>query len=197
MNMFFNAFRRIVNEYINEASIISLFERQNVLLGKHVSIGNDCIVGEYTYIGSYTKIEHCTIGRYTSIGDNCTIAPGEHRIKQISTSYRIYKDRIGLEYYDGDDGKLSKGVTIGNDVWIGCNVTIRRGVNIGNGAVVGANSYVNRNVPDYAVVGGVPARIIKYRFNREEIYKISKSSWWDLGIDEARIVIEEISKEIC
>ncbi len=186
--------KEIINEGIAEDQLIERYEEHNILLGKHVSIGKDCRIGDYSYIGSNTKIEHSKIGRYVSIGDNCTIAPGEHRIKLVSTSYKVYKNKMGSEYYNGDDGRLDSGVKIGNDVWIGCNVTIRRGVIIGNGVVVGANSFVNKDIPDYAVVGGVPSKIIKFRFEKELIDKLLQLSWWDYELDEARKIIEDFNE---
>ncbi len=68
---------------------------------------------------------------------------------------------------------------IGNDVWIGANVLILDGVTIGNGAIIAAGAVVTKDVPPYAVVGGVPAKIIKYRFNKEEIDFLEQLKWWE------------------
>ena len=70
---------------------------------------------------------------------------------------------------------------IGNDVWIGADVKIKSGITIGNGAVIGAGAVVTKNIPDFAVVGGVPAKIIKYRFDDETISKLLDSNWWELS----------------
>lgn len=74
-------------------------------------------------------------------------------------------------------------VIIGNDVWIGQDVTILKGCHIGNGAVLASNSVITKDVPDYAIVGGIPAKIIKYRFSEEIIKKLLKLQWWDLSLD--------------
>ncbi len=171
------------------------YKKKNVTIGKNTAIGQDCTIGEYTYIGYYTRVGCSCIGRYTSIGDFCIIGPGEHRIKKVSTSYLLYKDKLGVEYYDGDNSCRAGGVTIGNDVWVGCNSVIRRGVTIGDGAVIGANSFVNADVPDYAVVAGSPARIIKYRFDKDEIEKLKASKWWEKDIVTAKKVICKMEKE--
>lgn len=70
---------------------------------------------------------------------------------------------------------------IGNDVWIGMNVTIMGGLKIGNGAIIAAHSVVTKDVPPYSIVAGVPARIIKYRFDDDKIQKIEKFEWWRLS----------------
>lgn len=85
-----------------------------------------------------------------------------------------------------------KDCIIKNDVWIGVNAVIRRGVTIGNGAVVGANSFVNKDVPDFAVVGGCPARIIKFRFDEETQKRIIASAYWDYAPEDAKKIIDSL-----
>ena len=80
-------------------------------------------------------------------------------------------------------GYIPPHTTIGNDVWIGWGVLIKGGVTIGNGAVIGAYSVVTKDVPPYAVVAGVPAKVIKYRFEQEKIDLLQQLQWWDWDID--------------
>ena len=80
-------------------------------------------------------------------------------------------------------GYIPPHTTIGNDVWIGWDVLIKGGVTIGNGAVIGARSVVTKDVPPYAVVAGVPAKVIKYRFEQEKIDLLQQLQWWDWDID--------------
>ena len=82
--------------------------------------------------------------------------------------------------------KQDKPCIIGNDVWIGCNATILRGVTIGDGAIVAANAFVNKDVPPYAIVGGVPAKVLKYRFSENIITKLLHLKWWDFPIERIR-----------
>jgi acetyltransferase-like isoleucine patch superfamily enzyme len=86
--------------------------------------------------------------------------------------------------------RMNAPVSIGNDVWIGANVCILPGVNIGDGAIIAAGAIVNRDVPPYSIVGGVPARVIKYRFDDWMIDKFLKIRWWDWSIERIEENIE-------
>lgn len=79
--------------------------------------------------------------------------------------------------------ELNKPCYIGNDVWIGRGVMIKNGIKIGNGAIIGAGAVVTKDVPDYAIVGGVPAKIIRYRFDENTIKLLLESKWWDYPFD--------------
>ena len=142
-------------------------------------------VGKY----SYGVMQFCqdwinikSIGAFCSIAPNVTITGQNHPLTYISTHPFIYaKDRGFLQEDNVPlmDTDKNVGVTIGNDVWIGQNVTILPCVHIGNGAVVGAGSIVTKHVPDYAVVAGNPAKILKYRFTDEEINRLNEIEWWE------------------
>ncbi|MBR6669381.1 MAG: CatB-related O-acetyltransferase, partial [Ruminococcus sp.] len=82
--------------------------------------------------------------------------------------------------------KKLKRSKIGNDVWFGKNVLITNGANIGNGVIAGAGAVITKDVPDYAIVGGVPARIIRYRYTPEQIEALNKIQWWNWSDDEIR-----------
>lgn len=163
----------------------------NISIGALTSIDNNCTIGEYTYIGLRCTISKANIGRYCSIGNNVSIGPGEHRLNWISTSSFLYEDK--MDWYD----VLTQGdVTIGNDVWIGTDSIIRRGITVGDGAVIGANSFVNFDVPPYAIVAGVPAQIIKYRFSEEVIQKLLDSKWFLYDLDDAKKIVRNLEQEI-
>ena len=124
----------------------------------------------------------CTIGKYCSISYGVTIGPPEHNYKLLSTHPFIYRSKYDI-FEDNKDIELSRlqeNLVIGNDVWIGCNSVIARGITIGDGAVIGANSFVNKDVPPYAIVGGSPAKILKYRFSDEIIGILKDIKWWNL-----------------
>ena len=174
--------RRIINFRKSQTS--GLIE-----IKKSSQVDSNSTIGDYTYVGERCTITRASIGRYCSIGNNVSIGPGEHDISTVSTSAYLY---MGSGWYK----ELTKEeVTIGNDVWIGTDSIIRRGVTIGDGAVIGANSFVNRNVPPFAVVAGIPAKLIRYRFSKNKIDCIMQSKWWLLDLDKARIVVNELQKK--
>jgi acetyltransferase-like isoleucine patch superfamily enzyme len=82
-------------------------------------------------------------------------------------------------------------VSIGSDVWIGTRAIVLRGVNVGHGAIIAANAVVTKNVPDYAIVAGVPAKIIRYRFDPDKIKWLLESNWWELDKESANRFIKQ------
>lgn len=139
-------------------------------------------VGAYSYISPNTEVENAEIGRFCSIADHCRIGMGTHNIDQISTS-PIFTQKVNgakVRWVDENvnDSPLLK-VSIGNDVWVGSRAMILGGVSIGDGAVVAAGAVVTKDVPAYAIVGGVPAKIIKHRFSKELIDRLVELKWWN------------------
>lgn len=138
-------------------------------------------VGAYTYISANTDVENAEIGKFCSISDHCRIGMGGHNTNQISTSPIFTEAHNGTKYQWTDkdvNASPSKKAIIGNDVLIGSHALVFGGVVIGNGAVVAAGAVVTKDIPPYAVVGGVPARVIKYRFSQDLIDKLIEMQWW-------------------
>lgn len=139
-------------------------------------------IGDYTYVGPKARIIHAKIGKYCSIANETAVGMGTHPIKFLSTSPLFIATQNGTGHSWLTDKKFDeyRQVTLGHDVWVGAKVLIMGGVKIGTGAVIAAGAVVTKDVPPYAIVGGVPAKIIKYRFDEETIQCIMKSKWWDL-----------------
>lgn len=144
------------------------------------------IFGRYTY--GKPKVVCTTNGFSVSFGNFCSISNdvtiylgGNHRTDWVTT-YPFGHIHQGIfNSFNGKGHPRSNGnVTIGNDVWICENVIIMSGVKIGDGAVIANNSHVVKDVEPYTIVGGNPAKFIKYRFSKEQIEKLLKLQWWNL-----------------
>lgn len=139
-------------------------------------------IGAYSYIGNETDVECADIGKFCSIADHCRIGMGGHNLNMLSTSPIFTetangtKSRWVVQDVNSDEDKRA---ILGNDVWIGSHVLINGGVMVGHGAVVGAGAVVVKDVPPYAIVGGVPAKVIRYRFTQEVIEKLLELEWWN------------------
>ena len=145
-------------------------------------------VGAFSYTNSV--LEHgIKIGRYCSIGAGLKIFGAEHFPDWISTSPEFYKRGFnGLKDISliSHNSRSRNNVIIGNDVWIGRNVTLKQNIKIGNGAIIATNATVTKDVPDFAVVGGVPAKVIRYRFSPEIIDKINRLQWWQFDVQDLK-----------
>lgn len=139
-------------------------------------------IGSYSYIGPNSHIRFTEIGKFCSIGANCATSVGIHPTDMVSTSPVFYSTlkQCGVTFAENDYIHEHKNVSIGNDVFIGINVTILDGIRIGNGAIIAAGAVVTKDVPPYAIVGGVPAKILRYRFDQSTIEQLQETCWWDL-----------------
>lgn len=153
----------------------------------------NCYVGFGTNIGNSCSFVNCKIGRYSSIGARVILIRGMHPLNYVSTHPAFFslKKQSGFTYVDKQkcrelvepriDDKYA--TVIGNDVWIGSDVRVIEGVSIGDGAVVAAGAVVCKDVPPYSIVGGVPAKIIKYRFPENVIQELQNIKWWNKSED--------------
>lgn len=165
----------------------SIFEGANRLGNNSVFLNSS--IGYGSYVSESSFIKNTKIGKFTCIAPSVMTVAGNHPLNFVSVHPAFYSlhqipsyvNETKFEEYKYIDQKKKISIVIGNDVWIGTRATILEGVNIGDGAVVGAGAVVTKDVPPYAIVGGVPAKIIKYRFNDETINKLLELQWWNKG----------------
>lgn len=163
------------------------------IIGKNSVISNSKI-GHLTYISNNCELSNALIGRFTSIGINVKIVSADHPTKTFVSSHPAFystakqagitfcKVNLFEEHRYFDKNSLIS-VKIGNDVWIGSNVIIMGGIEIGDGAVIATGSIVTKDVKPYEIVGGCPAKNIKFRFSNEDIEFLRKLQWWNKPIE--------------
>jgi acetyltransferase-like isoleucine patch superfamily enzyme len=177
--------------------------RQVIQLGEHLRFGQSVHAepfatfssrkfwnsGAFSYCNSALP-ENTSVGRYCSIAASCAVMGIDHPAHHIGTHVFTFREQFTQDIeerfgrspepapFNADRGP----VTIGNDVWIGQNVLIQRGITIGNGAIVGAGAVVTKDVPPFAIVGGTPARLIRYRFPVDLIERIQRVAWWQYHV---------------
>jgi acetyltransferase-like isoleucine patch superfamily enzyme len=153
-------------------------------------------ISGYSYIGKNTVVQNAAIGSFCSIANDVCIGLGKHPIEYFSTSPLFFKKKNPLKVSLIDhelDFEEYKCIEIGSDVWIGARAIILDGLKIGNGAIIAANAVVTKDVPDYAIVGGCPAKILRYRFSPIKIAKMLESEWYQLKPSEIKSKIEYLN----
>lgn len=149
-------------------------------------------IGRGSFIGSYCQLPNCIIGRFCSLGHNIQIINNFHpssvfvsthpifysSLKQSGTSF--VEENLFEEHKYCNSGYT---VEIGNDVWIGTDVKIMGGITIGDGAIIAVGSVVTHSLPAYSIYGGVPAKLIRYRFTHVQIDYLMNFKWWDRPIE--------------
>lgn len=186
----FNLKNKNKNVLISTTSSVnkhSKFEGNNRVLDNTYVLNT--YLGYMSYLGRNCWIDKTKIGRYCSIGNNVKIVLGNHPTRNFVSTHPIffrsifndvtYNSNHYFEEFSYTDVKKKWCCEIGNDVWIGDSVLILNGVTIGDGAIIAAGSVVIRDVPPYAIVAGVPAKVIKYRFNKDQILKLLDIKWWN------------------
>jgi len=174
-----------------------------VAVGKYVAILNGAnldkvSISDFSYISNGSTINNVHIGKFCSIGPRVQIGLGSHPSRIFVSTYpAFYSERnTGCPLVFRANKIFDDAVPptfIANDVWIGANVIIPGGIKIGTGAIVAAGAVVVKDVPPYAVVGGNPAKIIRYRFSEEQIKSLLDSEWWDWPIEKLRLKADDFS----
>lgn len=156
------------------------FAAYNKLYGRTCLLNSS--IGAFTYLNG-ADVGNAQIGAFCSVGPGALVGGlGRHPTRWLSTHPSFYSTRMqaGMCFSDADYFDELLLTTVGNDVWLGARVVVLDGVRVGDGAIVAAGAVVTKDVPPFAVVGGVPARILKYRFSAPVIEQLLAWRWWDL-----------------
>ena len=161
----------IINSTINKKS--------KICSGSHFVLSK---LGKYSYVGNFCTGINAEIGNFCSIADNCIIGGASHPLDWVSTSPVFHKGKNVLrKNFSEHEYVAAKQTMIGSDVWIGNNSLIKSGIKIGHGAVIGMGSVLTKDVGDYEIWAGNPAKLIRKRFDDEVISRLLESKWWDDG----------------
>ena len=172
----------------------------NSTLGRYTEIAERCRLdevefGDYSYIMQDGSIWCATIGKFANIAASARINATNHPTWRATLHHFTYR---ASSYWDDADmeedffaWRRQNRVTIGHDVWIGHGATVLPGVSIGNGAVIGAGAVVSKDVAPYAIVGGIPAKLIRERFSKEIGERMDKLAWWDWDHGRLRQALED------
>lgn len=172
-----------------------MVEVKNCRFGKYNTVYKysrlrDSELGDFSYVARNSQVYNTKIGKFTCIGPNVSTGMGAHPSSEFVSIHPLFYSTLGqasgLVIVKKNLFDEFPGTTIGNDVWIGNNVTIKYGLKVGDGAIIASGAVVTKDVEPYSIVGGVPAKIIKYRFNPEEIDFLEKFQWWNKDLDWIR-----------
>lgn len=169
-------------------------------LGRYIEIAERCrvseaIIGDYSYMMQDCQVWAATIGKFVNMASHVRLNATNHPTERATLHHFTYRaddywpDAAREETFF--DWRRRNAVTIGHDVWIGHGVTVLPGVTVGNGAVIGAGAVVSKDVAPYAIVGGVPARLIRERFDAATVARLQRLAWWDCSHHKLRDALDD------
>ncbi|HYZ15937.1 MAG TPA: hypothetical protein VE591_06030 [Candidatus Acidoferrum sp.] len=139
-------------------------------------------LGDYSYAVSDCQIIYSQIGKFCSIAAASRLNPGNHPLERAALHHFTYRSAsydLGPDDAEFFQWRREHQVVLGNDVWIGHGAVVLPGVTIGSGAVLGAGAVASKDIPPFAIAVGVPAKIIRYRFDASVVERLMRLAWWD------------------
>jgi len=160
----------------------------DVQLGRYTEIGagsllEHTILDDYSYCGPSCIFQNSDIGKFANIAAQVRLGPTHHPLDRPTMHHFTYRRRMYM--LDTQDDTLfftqreMRRVRIGHDTWIGHGAIVMPGVSIGDGAVIGSGAVVTKDIPDYTIAVGIPARVVRIRFTEKQIAQLKKIAWWD------------------
>lgn len=160
------------------------FQGWNVLHGDATVL--NCTFGRFTYV-SGGVVSNSDIGAFTSIGPDVRVGGmGRHPTTMLTTHPAFYSTlkQAGRTFVSENHFDEHIRTKIGNDVWVGAKAIVLDGVQVGDGVIIAAGAVVTRDVPPYAIVGGVPARIMRHRFDEVRVARLLELRWWEWPLEQ-------------
>ena len=192
-----------------------LWQKSRVLVESPVWLGGDIstrgMIGAYTFLRDNVRIsgQAAHIGRYCSLAPGVVIGDSNHPTDWLSTHSFQWGEgnwipSEAIRQFTAPAKQVPRRTIIGSDVWIGANAIILPGVTVGDGAIIAAGSVVSRDVPPYAIVGGIPARVIRHRFDERTVARLMKVRWWrfrlddlfDIPFNDIQLALAELEKRL-
>jgi phosphonate metabolism protein (transferase hexapeptide repeat family) len=166
-------------------------------IGARTSV-HECTIGDYSYVVNDSSLASTTVGRFCSIAAHTRINPGNHPMWRAALHHWTYRS-VAYGLGDDDDAEFfnwrrEHGVTLGDDVWIGHGAIVLPGVTVGTGAAIGAGAVVTKDVEPFAVVVGVPAKVLRFRFEAPVREALLRIGWWQWSRERLRGALQDFRK---